>query len=237
MHDQHLPSTPDDSFLSALPLGYVAVRKDGVITQANRALAQALQYDRSDVLGRIAAEFPFDDANRRLFFEQMNQRATGASGSYVLQLRGRGNSRVPVGCFAVPQFEPDGTFWGSRGIIVPFEQIEKLAAQALNGSRVMQRVAGSSFDSEVDDEAEPASGTVLGTWSANDNAVMASLLPKLTKRERDVVALLLVGLRVNGVADRLKLSHYTVRNHLKRIFRKAGVNSQGQLLLKLNALT
>lgn len=235
--DDHRPNpSPDEFFFGALPLGYVAVRKDGVITQANRAAADLLDYDRTDLVGRIAAEFPFDDANRRLFLDQMSQRARGVAGCYALQLRSHGNRAVPVACFAVPHFDVQGQYWGSRGIVVPYEQMHHLAVQSQETNlEVFQRVVPFEGNGAA---VEAPAGTLTGTWSSAgaENPTLAALLPKLTKRERDVVSLLLMGLRVNGVAERLHLSHYTVRNHLKRIFRKAGVNSQGQLLLKLNSL-
>lgn len=249
MMQEFSTSTPSDEFFfGSLPLGYVAIRKDGVIAQANEAVARALSYERGDLVGRLAVEFPFDDPNRRVFLEQMAQRSQGITGAYALFLRGRGSERLKVGCFAVPHFDGSGTFWGSRGIIVPFDQLHQLALQNGETSEdVLRRTLGGQFlhanvDSRPPGLHPPTNGDLalhaspMGTFHPNDNPVMAALLPKLTKRERDVVALLLMGLRVNGVADRLELSHYTVRNHLKRIFRKAGVNSQGQLLLKLNSL-
>ena len=48
--------------------------------------------------------------------------------------------------------------------------------------------------------------------------------------EKDVLQLLLDGLRVSSIARRLYLSPQTVRNHLKAIFRKLGAHSQVELL-------
>lgn len=230
---QEPQQTPNEQyFFGSLPLGYVAVRKDGAIAQINHALASALGYEQTDLLGRMAVEFPYDDANRRVFLEQLARRSTGLTGSYSLRLRGRQGDSTQVACFAVPYFDSNGTFWGSRGIVVPYSRVNELCVQNGEASEhLLQRTMG--LDAPAPAGANGHSFT--GTFTPAENAFLGALLPKLTKRERDVVSLLMVGLRVNGVADRLDLSHYTVRNHLKRIFRKAGVNSQGQLLLKLNA--
>ena len=53
----------------------------------------------------------------------------------------------------------------------------------------------------------------------------------LTKRERQVVALVGEGLRNQQMATRLHISEVTVRNHLTNIFRKLKVKSRFQLAL------
>ena len=58
----------------------------------------------------------------------------------------------------------------------------------------------------------------------------------LTRRERDVLALLLDGRRVASIARTLYLSEHTVRNHLKAIFRKLGAHSQTELLDRLRPI-
>jgi DNA-binding CsgD family transcriptional regulator len=55
-------------------------------------------------------------------------------------------------------------------------------------------------------------------------------LALLSPREREVVEWLLAGLRPTIIAARVSISHHTVRNHLKHIFRKLGVRSQIELL-------
>jgi len=52
----------------------------------------------------------------------------------------------------------------------------------------------------------------------------------LTRREKEVLQLLLEGRRVSSIARCLFLSPQTVRNHLKSIFHKVGAHSQAELL-------
>ncbi len=55
---------------------------------------------------------------------------------------------------------------------------------------------------------------------------------KLSSREREVLGLVARGRRVKDVAKQLSVSHHTVRNHLKSIFRKLDVHSQAELVLR-----
>ena len=71
--------------------------------------------------------------------------------------------------------------------------------------------------------AAPADGQPAG-WPGPGPMEM------LTRREKDVLQLLLDGRRVSSIARSLYLSPQTVRNHLKAIFRKFGAHSQAELL-------
>jgi DNA-binding CsgD family transcriptional regulator len=53
---------------------------------------------------------------------------------------------------------------------------------------------------------------------------------ELTAREREILELLVTGLRVPSIAGRLFISQSTVRNHLSTGFKKLGVASQAEFL-------
>ncbi|HSR67648.1 MAG TPA: response regulator transcription factor [Acidobacteriota bacterium] len=61
----------------------------------------------------------------------------------------------------------------------------------------------------------------------SDQAKMASL----TRREREIVAVLSEGLTTKEVAERLFVSETTVRHHLTSIFSKLGVSNRMKLVL------
>ena len=61
-------------------------------------------------------------------------------------------------------------------------------------------------------------------------------LRTLSPREWDVLLEVLRGYRVTAIGRKLAISSNTVRNHLRAIFRKLGVRSQSELLLKLRPI-
>ncbi len=80
-------------------------------------------------------------------------------------------------------------------------------------------------------EVLPSGSTVVsGFFASSEEFGPAPLPAELSEREGEVVRLLLEGLRVRAVAERLYLSTNTVRNHLRSVFAKLGVASQAELI-------
>lgn len=58
---------------------------------------------------------------------------------------------------------------------------------------------------------------------------------RLSPREQEVIGLLLEGLGTSDMAHRLSISEHTVRDHLKRLYRKTGTRSRSELLSILSS--
>jgi DNA-binding CsgD family transcriptional regulator len=89
----------------------------------------------------------------------------------------------------------------------------------------LQRVDGTVADAAV--VIEPA--------KASEVAPLIVDAYELTPREVDVTRALARGLTTNEIAGELHLSRYTVQDHLKAVYEKAGVSSRGELVAKMFA--
>lgn len=58
---------------------------------------------------------------------------------------------------------------------------------------------------------------------------------ELTPRESELVRLVVGGLRTEQLAQRLFITPYTVKDHLKAVFEKVGVRSRGELVGRMTA--
>jgi DNA-binding CsgD family transcriptional regulator len=87
-------------------------------------------------------------------------------------------------------------------------------------------------------EGDNGDGRIAVTVRAATTPEMFDLLCRahaLTRRERDVVAAIILGLDTRAITERLFISRHTVQDHLKSVFVKLGVHSRRALLASFNA--
>src|SRR5215472_11143662 len=72
---------------------------------------------------------------------------------------------------------------------------------------------------------------LLEALTGNEKAPASCTPPKLTRREESVVRLVMQGMVNRKIAEPLRLSEYTVKSHLFRIFDKLGVSNRVELVL------
>jgi DNA-binding CsgD family transcriptional regulator len=85
------------------------------------------------------------------------------------------------------------------------------------------------------DGAAADTAVVIEPAKASEVAPLIVEAYELTPRELDVTRALARGLTTNGIARELHLSRYTVQDHLKSVYEKAGVSSRGELVAKMFA--
>lgn len=86
--------------------------------------------------------------------------------------------------------------------------------------------------------AEVASGTLRAALDLAQAVGAAAQRPdpellSLSDREREVVHLICLGLGDNQMANALGISEHTVGTHLKRIYRRLGVHTRGELVARV----
>lgn len=113
-----------------------------------------------------------------------------------------------------------------RVLIKPCARNELLAAIAAAIKQAdIASAAGQLLAARGRADAAPALAPTLASPSP-----LASQLFSFSSREAEVLDLLSRGNRVEQIAKALFLSSHTVRNHIKAMFRKTGVHSQGELV-------
>jgi DNA-binding NarL/FixJ family response regulator len=107
------------------------------------------------------------------------------------------------------------------------------ALRASTMARVSLRILEVARAEDRRDEASPALTERRPTSScAPLGEFFADQLETLSSREREVLTLVVDGLRLSQVAKALFISPHTAKNHLKAVFGKLGVHSQTELLAK-----
>jgi len=96
----------------------------------------------------------------------------------------------------------------------------------LHASQLTPETGGLGQTTVVIEPATPVhlAGTVVAAYG-------------FTPRESDIAMRLLHGLTIPKIADECRISQFTVRDHCKAIFDKAGVNSRGELAASIYAAT
>jgi DNA-binding CsgD family transcriptional regulator len=82
-------------------------------------------------------------------------------------------------------------------------------------------------------DADGQLAVIFEPVQAHELAPLIAVALGLSDRERAVTELVAHGLTTNAIAGRLYISPWTVQDHLKAIFEKAGVRTRGELIARL----
>ncbi|PTQ96623.1 LuxR family two component transcriptional regulator [Mucilaginibacter yixingensis] len=136
------------------------------------------------------------------------------------------------GIDAIPLLQQN--FPGTKIIILSSLKDANLTKQAIQNGAWGYLLKTSSLDyineslMRIDDEGRPFSPETISHLFKQTTA--APQETSLTKRELEIVRLMSEGKLNKLVADELCISHFTVNQHLKHIYKKLNVNSKPELV-------
>ncbi len=87
--------------------------------------------------------------------------------------------------------------------------------------------------SEIHNKIESFIECTISEITNNTNKNDCRIALKLTKREHEIVKLISEGLSYVEASERLMITAYTINQHLKNIYKKLGVNTKRELILKM----
>jgi PAS domain S-box-containing protein len=212
-----------EDVINSLGCGLVARDAEGVLLYVNQRLLDWTGYLRDELIGRTTDVLVPLELRERVKAE-LRAIVQGDLRARLIVLQRKDGTTFPV-VFVPHRLEPeDSDFRGYVGIAVDLGAIQT-AKQA--GYRT-----GSDLGTAIDRIATELqflglSASLLPASPLNPNHPDLKLL---SPREREVLLLLAAGHRVPVIGKKLFISPHTVRNHLKSIYRKVGVETQAELL-------
>jgi PAS domain S-box-containing protein len=213
--------------LDVLIEGAVVCDRRGRAVYVNPALARMVGRDRAQLVGRVPP-WPFVDDHAQTSLLQS-----------VAAVLGSGNA---TGTWQGRLRRVDGTTIDHEVLIArievpPGERYAVLMAVAPEGAVPVYLDAMRELRQWYD-RGERILGSLVGASGKTRRVGVEELLAPgqvLSRREREVLERVLEGLRVSTIARELHISEGTVRNHLKGLFRKFGVNTQASLMERLRS--
>jgi DNA-binding NarL/FixJ family response regulator len=120
---------------------------------------------------------------------------------------------------------------GASGYVVkPFQTSQLLSAVLVGLARGRQERTEREERRQAANSLQAIAADLVRRQDGEGGESGASLMSQLSAREQHIVSLLAEHHRPRSVAIELGISYHTVRNHLRRIFRKLNVSSQSELL-------
>lgn len=215
--------------IDTMNCGLIGRDMEGVITFVNDRFLDWLGYDREELEGQAAALLVPPEL-RELTHNEMHATDAGDVRARLTVMRRKDSTTFPV--LLIPQrlFDRKGKQLGSAAIIVDMGAVQTA------------KHAGYSDEEHVRAKLNRIVMELQSITLASDlsSAVPVSVhhpvLKELSAREKEILAQLVAGERVSGIAKLLHISPHTVRNHLKSIFSKLDVHSQSELIHYVRSL-
>ncbi|HEX8303487.1 MAG TPA: PAS domain S-box protein [Jatrophihabitans sp.] len=216
--------------------GVCIVDPEGAVVLANYRIAQMLAVDHGRLLSGVIWEF-FDEETSEMLQHRLRQRARGVRELYEFNFRRLDGQQRWLRVAGAPWYDQSNRYMGAVEMVTDIteqKQREELNGPGYGVSAVSGRMAespGAYLAARFSERAQLTSPADLVPAPQSGRALPG--LERLSRREIEVVRMLLLGDRVPVIARQLFISQSTVRNHLSSVFRKLRVSSQQELIVLL----
>jgi PAS domain S-box-containing protein len=221
--------------LDAALEGVWVIDASGHTVLANARMAELLAVDPVRLANGSVFDF-LDAAAAEFVAHRLGHRAAGAREQYEFSFVRRDGLRRWLRVSGVPRYSRSGRYIGSIGMCYDVTD-RKLLERELDRREPadtagpVEEPAGLRLEEDSAGRRLAGVGFGRGLLAERDEPVPG--LDRLSRREFEVVKLLLRGDRVPVIARQLYVSQSTVRNHLSSVFRKLRVRSQQELIVLL----
>jgi PAS domain S-box-containing protein len=216
--------------------GVCIVDPEGAVVLANYRIADMLAVDHVRLLSGAVWDF-FDEETSEMLRQRLRQRALGVRELYEFNFRRLDGQRRWLRVAGAPWYDQATRYMGAIGMISDIteqKQREEIAGAGYGASAVTGRAPESPGAYLAARFSERAAQLALSDFApATQSGRSLPGLERLSRREIEVVRMLLLGDRVPVIARQLFISQSTVRNHLSSVFRKLRVSSQQELIVLL----
>lgn len=210
--------------------GLIARDRSGTILFVNDRLLAWLGYAREEVVGRPLEHLVPAELREQARRERELTDNEGDYRARLTVLQRKDSTTFPV--VALPQQidQQDGRPAGTFAIVIDLGAVQTA------------KQSGHSADTDLRTRLDRIAMEIqaIGLTAALPAPSAVPLdhpdLDELSPREREVLSHLGAGERVPAIARSLHISPHTVRNHLKAIYRKVGVQTQNDLIQWLREL-
>jgi PAS domain S-box-containing protein len=214
-----------------LNCGLMGRNLEGRIVLINDRMLSWLGYTREEVLNRRLEDFAPPELHS-ITHEEIRATIAGDIRARLTVAQRKDSTTFPVVVIPQRMLDEDENCVGTVAVVVDLGAIQ-------TAKHIGPAPGGGELRSSLDRIAmELQSMSLYAELPAHTAAVLDHPeLKDLSKREREVLMPLVSGDRVPAIAEQLHISPHTVRNHLKSIYRKLGVESQSDLIKRVRSLS
>ena len=211
--------------------GLLASDLEGNILWANPPLLRWLGYSYEEILGKPSVDLGVAE-HTEAHKAEIEAIAGGDLRPRLVVMRRGDSTTFPT--LVIPQhfLDENGDNVGTFSIIVDMGTVQTAKRIGIETTESDLVAPLSEIASRLRAMSLPPTFPSLPVPLRFDNPALA----EVSRREREVLELLVGGDRVAAIAEQLFISDHTVRNHLKSMFRKTGTSSQAELIKFVRAL-